>query len=624
MTLADAITGMQQGTGRVADRLRHAIREGTLDGFFLLFTLSLFLKSVVLLSLALHRSHDSFDPTNIFFFRPSLLVYLAVCLAWCSPALLLPGRARLGALFALDVAATFLFVVDAWNYRAFSTFATVYHFQATGNLHNMKDSVVSMVRPVDFVFLLDFPLLAWLAWRERLYFARLRVALVGMLVLQAGIVGYLAWDHHQVDIVEQGQNRILFRVCWAPVQTLSNLSPLGYHAYDALMYYTERQRQPLAPEECETIRSWFEKKNAEKLPDNRYRAMLQGRNLLIVQVESLEAFPLGQRIHGQEITPHLNRLLSQGLSFADIHEQVNSGTSSDSDLMVNTSIYPIRSGTAFFRYPDNLYHSLPKLLEARGYSTAAYHPDRGGYWNSSAGLRGVGFQQVIDVSAFTIDEHIGIGISDGSYLRQLRPMLRRLKRPFYAFCVTITSHGPFDIDAAHRELKLPPALDKTRLGGYFQSLRYTDRHVGLLLEGLQKDGLLQDTVVVVEGDHGGMHKFYRDELEAMTPQEPWWKDEHSHVPLIVWARGMKPARVTLKGGQIDIMPTLCYLMGIPEEQYVHSAMGRNLLKTRKSFAVLSDGTFLGEPRSEKDHAVQGLEVADKILRSNYFKYYDRQ
>ena len=89
------------------------------------------------------------------------------------------------------------------------------------------------------------------------------------------------------------------------------------------------------------INELFEVKK-ENLPNNEYFARSKGKNLIYIQVESLENFVIGQKINGKEITPNLNKLVQSSLYFPNTFEQVNEGTSSDADLMVNTSMLPLR------------------------------------------------------------------------------------------------------------------------------------------------------------------------------------------------------------------------------------------------------------------------------------------
>jgi len=90
------------------------------------------------------------------------------------------------------------------------------------------------------------------------------------------------------------------------------------------------------------------------------------------------------------------------------------------------------------------------------------------------------------------------------------------------------------------------------------------------------------------------------------------------VPFIIYKQGLKPKVIETTGSQIDILPTVAYLMGIEKEKYAHSALGRNLLTTQRDYAVLADGTFVGESKEYEEHARKGLNLSDLIIQSNYF------
>lgn len=185
--------------------------------------------------------------------------------------------------------------------------------------------------------------------------------------------------------------------------------------------------------------------------------------------------------------------------------------------------------------------------------------------------------------------------------------------------ITLSNHGPFDIPKEYRELQMEPSLDQTKLGGYFQSVHYTDKQIGIFLDSLDNEGLLDNTVVVIYGDHGGIHKYYNDELSGIQPQESWWMDYDKKVPFIIYKKGMSPRVVETTGAQIDILPTVAYLMGVNSQQYENTALGRNLLNTNRDFAVLADGTFVGRDTEFKEHASQGIDIADLLIQNNYFQ-----
>ena len=550
---------------------------------------------------------------------PFILIYLSFEVALLSVAFVLKGKLHYWMLVILNAFVSFVIVVDVMNFRAFGNFLSVYTLSQSSNLDNLMGSIISMLRPIDLVFGIDLFLLILAGYKVAPRFKAVARSFPIFLMLMLSSVSFIFVNYLVVDVFGKNTQYFLFRRSWSPNQTMSNLSPLGYHLFDTYKSWEESKLLLLSGEEKRRIEGWYLDK-AENLPVNSYSSKFQGKNLIVLQVESLENFVVGKRIKGQEITPNLNRLLNNSLYFSNFYEQVWNGTSSDADLMTNTSVYPVRQGSTFFRFPSNTYNSLPKILESKGYQTMAIHPDKGGYWNWRQALTAIGFQRTLDEGYFKMDERIGLGLSDGSYLRQVGSVIKAEKQPFYTFLVTLTSHAPFDLPDQYCNLSLDPVLAESKLGGYFQSIHYTDQQIGAFIEKLDKDGLLDNTVLVLYGDHTGVHKFYDDEIKQMKNPESWWLEGHNQIPLMIYSKGMTGEEIKTTGGHIDIMPTLAYLMGVDRKAYEGTAMGRNLLNTQKNFAVLSNGQQVGTFASDKDReeAMLGVSMADEIIRSNYF------
>ena len=84
---------------------------------------------------------------------------------------------------------------------------------------------------------------------------------------------------------------------------------------------------------------------------------------------------------------------------------------------------------------------------------------------------------------------------------------------------------------------------------------------------------------------------------------------------------MNGREIATTGGQIDTMPTVAYLMGINEASYQNTVFGRNLLNTKKDFVVLSNRVYMeeAENNTEQENRIKGIDMADLVIRKNYFK-----
>ncbi len=581
---------------------------------------ALFTKSILFLGLTLDQFH-----TEILYKDAWRIAYRQFGFYFGFAALpltftfLLKRKLQLWFPILLNLLISILFCADLWYYRGFNTMPTLLLLKETPNLNNLSGSILGMMRGIDLVFISDFLLLLPIALFAKRVYGSAQRRIKPFVVTLVVTLGFLLYS--PVSLYVSGENvKDSLVYMFDSTVTSHNLSPLGYQLYSVYTFFNEGKTVKLSTQEKSQIAQWYSEKK-ESLPDNKYKGMFAGKNLLIIQVESLEKFVIGQSVEGQELTPNINRLMENSLYFSNVHEQVHEGNTIDAEFITNTSVYPLKQGSTSFLYPYNNYkNSLPNIMKRKGYYTSDIQPDEGSFWNWMVLMKSLGFDKCMDNTSFRTEETFGMGMSDENFLTQLEPLIVKQKQPFYTFMITMSNHTPYNLPEERRELKLPEELDDTNLGGYFQSVRYTDTHLGIFLDSLKRDGILDNTVVVLYGDHEGIHKYFPDKLEDINLEGDWWKDNHKETPLIIYQPGLKGEEIKIAGGEIDILPTVCYLMGISDKEYVNTAMGRNLLNTGKDFAVLQSEEYIGDGSDPKQvqHAVTGLDIADMIIRSNYF------
>lgn len=590
--------------------------------FWVYTYLAIIIKAIILLALACDFQFENISLFQAFISLPNLLVFFCFPAIVLSFGFLFKDRSQFRFLIILNFLLSFLFVIDLWNYRGFGDFISLHALSETANLNNLQDSVISMMRIYDIVLFIDLPFILYRSFKKKSLYKenKRKVASFAALII-VPLVCILS-AHYILDKKHLFKHFQLFQTCWSPNQTISNLSPIGYHFYDTYEYWKESGPQVLTYKDKKRIKSYFEK-NKENLPDNKFKGLFKGKNLILLQVESLEGFVINKKVNGQEITPNLNNLLGNSLYFTNFYEQVHNGTTSDAELMANTSLFPVRRGSTFFRCPTNTYNSLPMLFRKIGYSTTAIHPDKGAYWNWMKALSSFGFEKCIDETYFNPDEMIGLGISDETYFKQITPYFKKIKQPFYTFMITLTSHGPFNLPKKHRDMVLDKELEKSKLGGYFQSIHYTDKQIGYFIDGLRKEGLLNNTVIAIYGDHEGIHKYYQDDVDSVKPSEDWWLKNGKKTPLIIYQNNLNGEKIKTIGGQVDILPTIAYLMGIDKSKYEGTAIGRNLLNTKRNFVILDSMKYIDTSTHDwgKANAQNAIKISDMIIGSNYFKNY---
>ncbi|MGU9013555.1 LTA synthase family protein [Clostridium perfringens] len=586
---------------------------------FIFLVVVLQVKSMMLLSMLRTPGSASMNFGIMYFTPPAIWAHIAIVTLIASFVYLFKGKGRMWAAIVIDILVTILFIADIWYYRVNGTFLSIRHIIEPGIFNPIGKSLFNF-KPIDLLFLVDFVILflvyKFTGLKNVKYKSSLKtrlIAFISVFGISAIVIGF---GHYYLDIAKKS-DKVLFRIAWAPFQTFSDISPLGYHGYD-IYYYTNKE-MTLTDAEKNEIKTWFDE-NKEDLPDNKYKGMFEGKNLIAIQVESLENFVIGQKVYGQEITPNINKLLKNSLYFDNIKEQNNSGISSDCDLMVNTSMLPVRNGSTFFGYPWTEYNTLQDLLNSKGYNTISTHPEVPGNWNWAEAHKSFKADKIWDASQFDQSEVIGLGMSDESYLKQIGDKLKNEKQPFYTFLVTLTSHGPFEVPEDKQYLNLPQDLNENMLGAYFQSVRYTDEAIGKFINQLKEEGLLENTVIMLYGDHCGVHKFYEDDIKDSPLEGDWWKDNEKEIPFMIYNPSIQGETISKEGGQIDFLPTIAYLLGFNRDAFDSTAMGRVLVNTNRNAIILNDGEIVGNPTpKEKAHLEKSFNIADMVIQGNYFK-----
>jgi phosphoglycerol transferase MdoB-like AlkP superfamily enzyme len=170
------------------------------------------------------------------------------------------------------------------------------------------------------------------------------------------------------------------------------------------------------------------------------------------------------------------------------------------------------------------------------------------------------------------------GISDKNLFLQANEVLRDKKGPFFTVIQTSDNHRPYTIPKEDEgEFKKVSYPTDTLIKYGFQTneelnaFRYTDFCFSKFIEAAKKEHYFSNTIFIFVGDHG-----IRGNAGSMLPRA--WTDNALscfHVPLLFYSPALlRPQRHDMVCSQVDILPTVAGITGIP---YTNSAMGRDLL-----------------------------------------------
>lgn len=416
------------------------------------------------------------------------------------------------------------------------------------------------------------------------------------------------------------------------------------------------------------FREHYSKPNIKQT--NEYTNIFNGKNVLVIHAESLQNFVINKKINGKEITPNLNKLINKSLYFNNFYALDSVGTSSDSEFTFSTSLLPTNNGTVFINYWNRKYETIQKKFNDAGYYTFSMHANNGTFWNRNIMYNSLGYQKFYNYeSDYIIDETIGLGLSDESFFRQSLVKLKEINEKgqnFYGTLITLSNHTPFtnegkdlsnfDVSSYHYDkngkLITDNYLEGTILGSYIKSVHYADEALGEFIDGLEKEGLLDNTVLIIYGDHDAKIKksqfeyFYnydrqtgkvieKDSLDYKVIDDIDYELLRS-VPFIIYSKDIEPKVISKVSSMLDTFPTIANMFGF-ETKYT---LGSDIFDDSDNIVVFPNGNWLTDKmyydnkrdsfKALEDNLVvkndyieqNNLIAQNKINISNYIIMYD--
>ena len=482
--------------------------------------------------------------------------------------------------FILNLVFSILFLAVILYHSFFGRIVTYFALFQLGQVGTINESVTALLQPVYGPFFVDLVLLLILLVVKKypVQARQLNKKFMVAVLLVFGVgVSALNFNLHKNEAISNN-------VIAAQEKGILNYEALEiYYGPDSLMAVEASVSVENLVELKEEINRV---KGLETIPaeDRQYFNAAEGRNLIVIQVESMQNFPLRLEVDGAEVTPNLNNLLKESFYFPNTAQQTGPGNTSDAEFILNTSLYPTAFNPTSQTYGNKKFPSLPRLLSGQGYRTLTFHADDISFWNRDELYPALGIDQYYYGEFFGEEDVIGIGPSDRVMFEKALPLLREQHmkdKPFYAQLIGLTSHHPFTLPEAERKLALPERFDGSLTGNYLVSMNYMDTVISEFIEELKRAGIYENSVIAIYGDHFGLQQNAISENDVDLVSELLGREygtlDRLNVPFIVHAPGITDAGQTFEksSGQLDMMPTLANLLGLSLNE--HIVFGQDLL-----------------------------------------------
>lgn len=382
-------------------------------------------------------------------------------------------------------------------------------------------------------------------------------------------------------------------------------------------------------EEDNTIKEmhkYFSSQEASK--KNKYTGMFKDKNLIVLVGESFSSLAIRE-----DLTPNLYKLYKEGFQFDNFYTPIFPVSTADGEYITDTSLIPKEGVWSFLRVAGNyMPYSYANVFEKQGYSSNAYHNHTATYYERDKYIEtmgynsylavGTGLEDRMDTSNWPNSDYEMVKTTVNDYINNEK---------FMAYYMTVSGHmnytkiGNMMVYRNWDQVKDLPYSNKAK--GYLAANIELDKAVGELLSRLEEAGKLEDTVIVISGDHYP-YGLTLGEINELSTFERDDKFEKFRMPFLIWSGSMKgPIKVEKIGSSLDVLPTVLNLFGAEFDSRL--LMGRDILSDSDPIVIFSDRSFITDKGrynslTEQFTPNEGVTVeegyVDKINTIIYKKY----
>ena len=382
-------------------------------------------------------------------------------------------------------------------------------------------------------------------------------------------------------------------------------------------------------------------------PKNDMTGVFEGKNLIIIMMESVSDIFINE-----EYYPNFYKLYSQGWHWENNYSPRNSCSTGNNELSALISQYSIYNSCTANYYKNNKYfESLFNLFNNAGYYTTSYHNYTDSYYYRNTIHPNLGSQKFYDVRALKIpyQSYYRDWSSDADLMAKYLEIMDTFEegKPFMSWITTVSSHQPYSVSSILGDKYLSDFKDTGYpwdLRRYMSKLKELDKGLGILIDGLEERGMLEDTVIVLYGDHYpyGLSKNTISKVLTYNLNDY----EIERVPFVIYNSGQPQQINTQYTSYMNILPTVANLFNLDYDPRFY--MGHDLFDADyENKVVFADGSWKNdkvyynaangkltvyEEGAYTDEEVMNItqkirdqiNISNKAIKINYFNYLDNK
>lgn len=385
--------------------------------------------------------------------------------------------------------------------------------------------------------------------------------------------------------LRKGQALHLYRPASEPVEVESAEYPSAdYHILDIDF---DRLIAEETDEDLLQMHTYF----SQQVPTakNEWTGYFQGKNLIWIVAEGFCTLAMDP-----ERTPVLYEMAHSGFVFDHFYTPLWGVSTSDGEYTTTTGLIP-KSGV--WSYSQSAGNYMPfgfgNQFSQLGYRTMAFHDYLYTYYDRDKSFPNMGYEYYALGHGLELEEIWPP--SDLEMMEEIVPMFVD-EEQFMVYCLTVSGHlnYTYEENAMSRrhwdEVAGLPYSEGPK--AYLACQMELELAMESLLIQLEEAGRLDDTVIVLSGDHYP-YGLTDEEYSELLGRQVDPNFEIFQNTLILWNAQMEePVRVEKLCSSLDVMPTLANLFGLEYDSRLMA--GRDILSDEPGLVIFSNYSFLTE------------------------------
>ena len=545
----------------------------------------------------------------------------------------LPNKGKIICSIIFDLFISIVLFADNLYYSYSGTFTSVAQISNLQYGEQIIDTLPALLQAKHFIYFLDIIVVLLIIFSKKIRIqnpkeSNLKNNIAKCVVIFVAIVLYFKIANRYILKANEYQYNKDMQVKEASIY--------GYHISDINnIFNIKKQVKYRDKQSLKNAYDNLQEDYKKRYKESKYNlnGIANGKNIIILQLESIQEFVINKTINGKEITPNFNKFINENIEISNMFMQSYS-TTADSEFSTLTSLYPVENGMAFSKYYSNTYNDIFGLFHRNNYTTSYMHGNYGGFWNRQNVYTKMKVDNLELKDKFNdTSENIMGYLSDELLYRQAVQKLKNYQEPFVSYMVSASSHTGFSLDGLQDRSKVDIDVGKyedTFFGDYLESVNYADYAFGIFIDELKNEGLYEDTVILIYGDHNGIMMDDINMIDFLQKIDPNLTDvdiklNYIRVASAIKIPGVKKLKIEKPVSKLDIKPTLEYICGLDKQGELE--IGTNMFGDKDFIClnneiIVTDKYYYDEKWYDIDNGneidINNLNVEEQEKFSKYY------